>query len=359
MMKNYTSIKSFVILPGIFLLIAAAPFSCNVVKEGGVFKSTNFGEAWEQKVVISNSKKQTLSSHEILGMEIDPFDPRVIYAGTENGLYRTSSGADNWELVQDEKKNPDARASVLGVKISPQNPNLIYAAIFQGNFGRLLRRTDPASPWEQVYIASNEGVSITCIEADKTAPNIYIGTSEGAVLKSADFGLSWKITGFFDKQIESIRVNPDDSQIVYVLVSQKGLFKSADQGANWQLLPPPGLQPGSSPGFSRGSIQDFFLGSRDRNSLYAVTNQGIFLSSDGGQNWNPFSSLISPEAAPISAIVQDGNNPATFYYGAGSIVYRTQNNGQTWTVHQLPSKRQVNLIKIDPRSSNIIYVGLR
>lgn len=359
MIKIYSSLKSFIILPGIFVLVAAMPFSCNVAKEGGIFKSENFGENWQQKVTVS--KKETLASHQILAMELDPFNPNIIYAGTENGLYRSDSGADSWELVQDEKKNPDARASILDIKISPQNSNLIYAAVYQGRFGRVLRSTNSDSPWEQMYIVSKEGVSITAIEVDKKGQNIYIGTSEGGLLESADFGLSWKIIGWFNAAIKGVKINSEDGRIIYVLALNKGIFKTSDQGVNWQLLADPVAQnSGSAIGsFTGGNIRDFLIDARSQNSLYAGTDKGIFLSSDGGQTWRVFSSLISPESAPISAIAQDIGNPTIFYYGAASIVYRTQNNGQTWTVHQLPSSKQINLIKVDPIDSNIIYVGVK
>jgi photosystem II stability/assembly factor-like uncharacterized protein len=64
-------------------------------------------------------------------------------------------------------------------------------------------------------------------------------------------------------------------------------------------------------------------------------------------------------SATISALAQDPQNSAIIYYGAGSVIYRTANSGQTWTTQQLPSSKLINLIKIDPKSSNIIYIGMR
>jgi photosystem II stability/assembly factor-like uncharacterized protein len=126
-------------------------------------------------------------------------------------------------------------------------------------------------------------------------------------------------------------------------------------------LPDPAAQNSLSPlgGFGAASIRGFFIDAKNVNNLYAGTSRGIFLSTDGGQTWKPFSSLISPESAPVSAMAQDKNNASVLYYGADSIIYRTQNGGQTWTVHQLPTRKIINRIGIDHINPNVIYVGVK
>ena len=81
-------------LAGFFLLLLSG---CGFAgrPDGGVYKSVNQGETFEQKTYIS--EKASISNANILSMEIDPSDSQILYVGTSNsGLYRSTDGGEKW-----------------------------------------------------------------------------------------------------------------------------------------------------------------------------------------------------------------------------------------------------------------------
>src|SRR6185312_5741519 len=66
---------------------------------------------------------------------------------------------------------------------------------------------------------------------------LYVGTLEGHVFKSADYGKHWKISGssFSPEMILSLAADPEKPETVYAGTSHfdQGFFKSTDGGEHW------------------------------------------------------------------------------------------------------------------------------
>ncbi len=364
-MANYfNKTISVIIFPSLLFIAAVSPFNCSVKKEGGVFKSYDFGSTWEQKIKIS--EKQDIGKKEVLSLAIDPVNPGILYLGSRgSGLYRSGDEAEIWELVVDKSNLLDKRADVYDIEIDPRNPNSIYLAVYQGDFGRVLRSRDGAASFEEVYVSSAQRTNVAALEIDKiNSAIIYLGTSDGGLFKSVDFGSTWKLLKWFGDSIIEIRTDPTSSQIIYLAAATTGVFKSVDQGQNWQSL---SVFSDSEQDRLKDPFKSFQAGKKiialtvdqgNSKTLHIGSEDGFFFSSDEGQTWQRLNILTPPGSLPILAIAQDYQNPGTLYYGAGSSVYRTSNFGQSWKVYQLPTTKKVSLIKIDPLDSNIVYAGV-
>jgi photosystem II stability/assembly factor-like uncharacterized protein len=128
-------------------------------------------------------------------------------------------------------------------------------------------------------------------------PNVfYVGQVNGGVWKTDDAGRTW--SPIFDAQpsqaVGAIAVAPSDPNIIYVssgeglarpdLAVGDGIYKSTDAGKTWTHL---GLRD------SQG-IPALAVDPRDPNRVFAAAlghpygpneERGIYLSTDGGQNW--------------------------------------------------------------------------
>ena len=153
----------------------------------------------------------------------------------------------------------------------------------------------------------------------------YMGQVNGGVWKTDDAGRTW--TPIFDEQpsqaVGAIAVAPSDPNIVYVssgeglarpdLAVGDGMYKSTDAGKTWTHLA--GLR-------NSQGIPALAVDPRDANRVFAAAlghpyganqERGIYLSTDGGQNWQKV--LSKGENVGGSDVEIDASNPDVVYAG--------------------------------------------
>jgi len=188
-------------------------------------------------------------------------------------------------------------------------------------------------------------------------PNVfYMGAVNGGVWKSDDFGRTWN--PIFDGQptqsVGAIAVAPSDANIIYVgsgeglarpdLAVGDGVYKSTDAGKTWVHL---GLR-------NSQGIPALAVDPRNPNRVFAAAlghpyganeERGIYLSTDGGQNWQK---VLSKDANVGGSDVEiDPSNPETVYAslwevrlgpwedgnqysGTGGGMFKSTDGGKTW-----------------------------
>lgn len=228
-----------------------------------------------------------------------------------------------------------------------------------------LRRTELAAkprgnwpgftaPWT-VQGPGNIGARINTIKAHPTDPNIlYVGYSGGGLWKTVDGGNNWKPV--FDQQtflsIGDIELDPKNPNVVYAGTGDPnisaypfigdGLWKSTDGGQNWQHL---GLT-------EQRIISKIIVDPTNSNILYVATmglpfernnKRGLYKTVNGGQSWQQVlfvaeqSGVIDLEMAPndpkvLYAAVWDRirNNRESVVSGDNARIWKTTDGGATW-----------------------------
>lgn len=351
MKKNFLTI----VAPLLFIVPLAQIFpavSCAPARDGGVFRSVDKGDTWEQKVTIS--KKQTIAGSNIITIKIDPKDSKIIYLGTRGeGIFKSMDGGELWYRLNETSKVFSKRANVYDIAIDPQNASNIYVGTYQDRFGRLFRSPDGGKNWEEVYRVSRERYAIFAVEVDSYDPSvIYMGTAEGGLLKSIDFGKSWRIINWFDDVISDIKVNPHDTRTVYVSTFNRGIYKTTDKGQNWQKLE-------SLRNFREAEqVETLVMDYKNPDTLYTGSKYGLLKSVDGGQSWQVLNIIVPPQSVTIQAVALDPIFSSFIYYAAGNVLYRSPDNGQTWTVHPIASSKKIQVITIDPKNLDVLYLGM-
>jgi len=280
--------------------------------DGGVFKSTDQGENW-------NENSDGITATVISCVAIDPQNINRIYAGEGNGhFYRTEDGGTNW---YHEYLNAD---EFTDIKIDPANSANIYLASLTG----LYKSPDYGDNFDII----SEVEHPQCIAINPLLTNtIYVGSSLHGIYKTTNGGTTWEqknnglpelMAGMF-MPIISIAIDPNDTSVVWAGTEQEGILKSLNGGNEW-------INKGLN---NENYVNCITINPNNSNEILVGTgyigyaNGSIYKSINGGESWVKKDSLI----AFVYDIKYDPRDPQ-FVYAAteGYGVLRSTNGGETW-----------------------------
>ena len=260
-----------------------AQYEMYLILSNGVFRSTDAGNTWQ----AFNNGLTAPKIHDAAAIE------NALFLGTRNGLYRLNSGV--WEKLPVAPQFIDA-LTVAGDRIYLRSRR--HSLFTSDDFGDSWTDITPAESqsWETSVLSPN------LVAIDDTVLVFHAGRS----LRSTDAGDTWEDLGWNNHTLTSSRspvvaLNKDTFFIANLirvgrstLVSKTGsVGRSTDGGYTWHP-------------FSRGIAETHVLQLAQVNDvLYAITDDGITKSTDGGERWTYILtelSLPKPPKKPISAL---------------------------------------------------------
>lgn len=184
-----------------------------------------------------------------------------------------------------------------------------------------LARTLPPSTWVALSPLPNPGQSVIFALGVNPYNNqiVIAGRSDGALLRSADGGLTWTVAHGAGAPVLTIAFSPSKtSGLVLAGLSGGGALASRDDGVTW----------GSVTGLSGRTVRVFAFA---LTFVVAGTDHGVFASADG-LNWRQ-SGLpnISIGALTVAAV----HDPARLVAGSyvpvrGGPLFQSIDGGVTW-----------------------------
>lgn len=214
--------------------------------ERGVFKTTDGGVTWENK----------LSSGEFTGatdLIIDPRNPDRLYTamwqhhrtvatyvggGPESGLWKSEDGGETWTELKTGL--PKGNMGKIGLAISPMRPDVLYAAIeLDRREGGVWKSTNRGASWEKMSDATGGGTGPHYYQELYASPHyfdrIYLVSNTSQI--SNDGGATWSDLNNEYKHVDdhAIAFRPDDPE--YILFgSDGGLYESYDHTKTWRFI---------------------------------------------------------------------------------------------------------------------------
>lgn len=207
----------------------------------------------------------------------------------------------------------------------PGNPQTIYIGSPSGG---LWKTTDEGASW--TTLTDNQPVlGVSAIVIDPTNTNIvYIGTGDKdasdnysvGVLKSTDGGTTWNTTGLDwtinqNRTIAKLIMKPNDPSILFAATTN-GLFKTTDAGDNWVKV-------------LSGDIDDLEYKPGDPNTIYAATRK-FYKSVDGGDNFTETTGVSNTSRVQIA--VTEANPNYVYFFSSGTGIYRSEDSGDSFTL---------------------------
>lgn len=125
-------------LPGDVSVLASAGGSPEVLYASsgrlGVLRSADAGASWARTSTVPGSRG-------VLTLAVDPATPQTAYAGTEEGLFKSTDGGHTWTMLTFPGRN------VTAVAVSPSDPNVLLTIAVENRRGLVFRSEDGGLTW--------------------------------------------------------------------------------------------------------------------------------------------------------------------------------------------------------------------
>ncbi len=383
--------------------------------ERGVYRSTDGGQTWEQKLFVSDSTGA-------IDIILDPLNSRLMAAmwervrppefgthlfGPTSGIYRSNDGGDTWALLGPGSGLPDSNnrnIGRIGLTIHKANPNIVYALYNDGsNYVGFFKTTDFGNTWTNAdpngQIASGFfGFSwyFGQTRVHPTNPDILF-VLDGLLMKSTSGGTSWfnSTSGSVHVDQHALAFHPTNPDYL-ILGNDGGMNISTNGGVSWSKVADLPVTQFYEIGLDSNNPERLYGGTQDNGTLRTLTGatddwgrilggDGFYVivnhsnpniiyaesqfgnlskSTNGGSSFSGATNGITGKTNWSTPVVMDPDSGNVLYYGSDRV-WRTTNNATTWTaispvLHTVtPGSRlgTVTTIGVSPANRNIIWAG--
>jgi photosystem II stability/assembly factor-like uncharacterized protein len=283
----------------------------------------------------------------VLVGRVDPSDPSIRYAGTDEGVYKSTDGGATWKK---------ASSVVWRAVLDPDSPSILYATTPVGIF----KSEDRGTAWNLTLAGQGSVV------AAPSAPSTLYAWTPAGLFRSDDGGATWSRRagkGLVSSSSQPgtasgglVLVSADNPDTVFAIAGDgsRGLSRSTDGGNAWtQVLV------GAMPAEDGGVV---VADPRDASTLFAATRTGgLVKSTDGGSAWT----VVSPEqwVDPVVEIAIDPHTSSNVYVVQAAAdgrctLRRSLDGGVTWEKVGLEgAAKGIRQLLFDPVAPGTLYVS--
>ncbi len=339
----------------------------NVSSGYGIWKTENAGKTWQQ----SGLEK----GRHIPRIVIHPRNHNTVFAAVlgniykptqERGVYKSTDGGKTWQ----QKLFVNENAGAVDLIMDPTNPRVLYAATWNvrrtpyslssgGDGSALWKSTDSGETWKEISknegfpegILGNIGVTVSPVN-NEVIWAIVENKDEGGVYKSTDGGDTWKNINSERKlrqrawYYSRIYADPQDVNVVYVLNVR--YHKSTDGGKTYSTYNAP-----------HGDHHDLWIAPENPKQMIMGDDGGAQITYDGGETWSTYH---NQPTAQFYRVTTDNSFPYRIYAAQqDNSTIRITHRNEGWTIGENDWEPTAGgesaHITIDPENNDIVYGG--
>jgi len=172
----------------------------------------------------------------------------------------------------------------------------------------------------------------------------------GDIFRTRNGGKDWEaLPAMHGKSVRAMAISASDNKIV-VAGALDGVYRSTDDGNNWQRISP-------NDGIVK-NIESIAVDPKDPNVVYAGTWHLAWKTTDGGANWQHINKGMIDDSDVFSIIVSSAN-PSEVFASACSGIYKSTTGGDQFSkIQGIPfTARRTRVLKQDPSNPAIVYAG--
>ncbi len=305
-------------------------------------------------------------------------DFTILAGSVSQGIWRSADGGETWRNFHGKGQLPwepfALESQVRALAVDPNNPAVVYAGDEEGVY----KSEDRGDSWERLH-GPMDGLTVWSIVVDPTDSNVvFAGTRPPYLFRSRDAGKTWQKLptdlpqecAIGTTRVTAMRIDPLDHRNIWVGIEIGNVHRSTNGGDSWERV-----YSGFDEMDTHGDIHDVTLipGTEVREENGHVTigpgkettvlinAQFEFLAtSDGGKTWHKL--LNSKETFPLPymrAVAFKPDEPHTIYIGKsdkaiGSVgdLARSRDGGATWEQLRLPVEPNSGVFGLATHPSN-------
>jgi len=367
--------------PFYFSLIVPDPIEPDRIYKPGtsLWVSTDGGKVFQSPSVTGGNYHSDTHA-----LWVSPADNRLLYMGTDGGVYISEDKGNTWRFVQSLPVS-----QFYHVSVDNSSPYNVYGGL-QDNGSWMGPSKKPGgitnADWKNV--GYGDGFYTYC---DNTYPETVYSQYQGGRISRINLktGESKYIKPFPEEGTAYLRFNWNAPTVFgkktgWLYVGSQYLFRSKDRGDSFARISPDlttndplrqqqeksgGLTVDNSTAENNTTIFTISESPLDENIIWVGTDDGnIQLTTDSGSTWSKLNSAVPglPASAYISYIDADNFNSNAAWMTIDAhqngdmkpYVFYTADLGKTWSALATPEiKGFCHVIKQDPVNPDLVFLG--
>lgn len=217
----------------------------------------------------------------------------------------------------------------------------VGAQLFKIVDNRLFKSSKPMIEWQEIDLPQslNNTGPTSVVTPESGDGIIYVSGPDMGVWGSSDYGQTWSNVseGLPSNAVVALAAHRDQPETLYAVLDQDGLYRSQDAGQNWRKMDSGPVKP------IRRLLHSDMEGSMETGWLYAVSEDAIRLSMDCFCGWRLSGTM---EADTVYDVAYDQRSPQQVYAAADTGIWISTNGGQEWQLTETTGSAPVAIAAV-------------